>query len=503
MNQIKTGAIISYAALFLNIVIGLLYTPWMINTIGKADYGLYTLAMSVISLFVFDFGLGSAITRFVSKYLAENRPDKIDGLLGLVFKLYLIGDIIILSSLAIIYVFLPSLYQGLSPDDMDKFKIVYIIASLFCVISFPFIPLNGIITAYEKFIQLKSCDLLHKVIIVVLMTTCLLMGGGLYALVIVNSIAGIVIIIMKLAILGKTKIMSIRWTYWDKTLLKSILFFSIWITVIQLAQRCIFNIAPSILAIYASSATISILGIAITLEGYTFSFANAINGMFLPRVSRMVTNDNREEILSLMTRIGRIQIYIIGLICVGFICVGQEFITVWLGESYKEVYTCALLIILPSFFQLPQEIGNTTVVAEGKVKLQAFANIIMAGVNLALAFPMTKYYGVSGLCTSIMIAYIVRTVAMDIIFFKVLHINIFTFFKNSYIKILPAIMISIAVTLLAKHFVTIDNWIGFLCKSIICVLVYLSCIWFLAFNKDEKSLIIKSMKQIILWKHTS
>mgnify|MGYP001540049099 CR=1 FL=1 len=73
MNQIKTGAIISYVALFLNIVIGLLYTPWMINTIGKADYGLYTLAMSVISLFVFDFGLGSAITRFVSKYLAENR----------------------------------------------------------------------------------------------------------------------------------------------------------------------------------------------------------------------------------------------------------------------------------------------------------------------------------------------------------------------------------------------------------------------------------------------
>ena len=42
MNQIKTGAIISYVALFLNIVIGLLYTPWMINTIGKADYGLYT-----------------------------------------------------------------------------------------------------------------------------------------------------------------------------------------------------------------------------------------------------------------------------------------------------------------------------------------------------------------------------------------------------------------------------------------------------------------------------
>ena len=35
----------------------LLYTPWMIHSIGRENFGLYTLAMSVISLFVFDFGL--------------------------------------------------------------------------------------------------------------------------------------------------------------------------------------------------------------------------------------------------------------------------------------------------------------------------------------------------------------------------------------------------------------------------------------------------------------
>ena len=84
MSQIKAGAAISYLALFLNIAIGLLYTPWMIRSIGKADYGLYTLAMSVIQLFVFDFGLGSAVTRYISKFLAEGRQDKVDQLLSVV-----------------------------------------------------------------------------------------------------------------------------------------------------------------------------------------------------------------------------------------------------------------------------------------------------------------------------------------------------------------------------------------------------------------------------------
>ena len=68
MNQLKVGAAISYMALGINILTGLFYTPWMIHTIGKANFGLYTLALSVISLFVFDFGLSSAVTRFIAKY---------------------------------------------------------------------------------------------------------------------------------------------------------------------------------------------------------------------------------------------------------------------------------------------------------------------------------------------------------------------------------------------------------------------------------------------------
>lgn len=68
------------------------------------------------------------------------------------------------------------MYQGLTSSELESFKIVYLIAALFSVISFPFIPLNGIIVSYEKFIQLKSCDLIHRLIVVALMTGCLLIG---------------------------------------------------------------------------------------------------------------------------------------------------------------------------------------------------------------------------------------------------------------------------------------------------------------------------------------
>lgn len=497
MNQIKTGAIISYISLFVNIITGLVYTPWVINSIGKESYGLYSLAMSVITLFVFDFGLGSAIQRYVSKYLSEGRQDLVDKLLGLVFKIYLIGDVIVLASLTIIYFFIPSIYQGLTADELGDFKIVYLIAALFCVISFPFIPLNGIISSYEKFIQLKSCDLIHRIIVVVLMTSCLLLGGGLFALVIVNSIAGITIIVLKLAILGKSRLRAIQFRYWDKSLLRAVFSFSVWVTVIQLAQRCMFNLAPSILAAYANSASVTILGIAITLEGFTYSFATALNGMFLPRVSRLLTGGKREEILSLMIRVGRIQIYVIGLICVGFICTGREFIQVWLGDGFSEVYICALFIILPSFLQLPQEIGCTTIIAEGKVKKQAYAFLAMAAVNLILAFPLSKFYGVKGLCISIMISYLVRTVLLDAFFYRELKINVFVFFRDSFLKIVPSLIIATLCTFLLISFIPFGGWGGFVLKAMFCLAVYALSVFILPMNQEEKELIIGPLKRLI------
>ena len=155
-NQLKIGAIISYIGLAINIIVGLIYTPWMINTIGKADYGLYTLALSVISLFVFDFGIGQAVTRFIAKYLAEGDLEKANNCLGLVYKLYLYIDIFIFLLLAGIYFFIPDIYKELSSDEVEKFKMIYIAVAFFSVLSFPFIPVNGVLTANEKFIQLKA-----------------------------------------------------------------------------------------------------------------------------------------------------------------------------------------------------------------------------------------------------------------------------------------------------------------------------------------------------------
>lgn len=424
-RQIKLGAVISYLSLFINIIIGLLYTPWMIKSIGKADFGLYTLAMSVISIFVFDLGLGRAVTTFIANYLSKGLYNSINCFLGIIYKLYLSIDIIIILILSSLYFFIPDLYKGLSPEEIEKFKIIYILASCFCVFSFPFIPLTGILSAYEKFIQLKFCELFDKILRVITMTVCLIFGYGLYALVLVNVVVGIITILLKLFFVKRNTDIKIVWKFWERAEFKKIFNFSLWVTIIALAQRCIFNFAPTILGIVSNSKDIAVMGVAISLEGFIFMFANALNGLFLPKVSRLVSEKKRDEISALMVKVGRIQVLIIGLLLIGFIALGESFILLWVGRDYASVYLCTILLIIPSFLHLPQEIAVTEMVVTNKVKYQAYVFVGMALLNLILAFPLSMQYGVLGMCISICIAYLARTLGLNYIFYKKMNLDMF------------------------------------------------------------------------------
>jgi len=70
-SQIKSGIVLSYVYMAITMVIGLLYTPVMLDLLGQSEYGLYTLATSVIGYLSFlNLGLESALVKYTAKYIA-------------------------------------------------------------------------------------------------------------------------------------------------------------------------------------------------------------------------------------------------------------------------------------------------------------------------------------------------------------------------------------------------------------------------------------------------
>lgn len=494
-RQIKAGAVLGYITIGINLMAGLIYTPWMIRSLGQDNYGLYTLSVSLIGILVMDFGLGAAVTRFLSLYNAENDEEAVNNLLGIIYKLFILLDIIIAIVLTVAYFQIGAIYRELTPQEINKLKVIFIISSAYSVITFPFGTLNGILTSYEKFVQLKTCELFYKIINMSFIIAALSLGYGLYTLVFFNAVTGIINVLVKVYFVKKTTKIKVNFRYKGGKTKAEIFRFSLWSTVINIAQRFIYNIIPSILGIYCGAISISVFGASATIEGIVFTFAASINGLFLPRVSRIMGKEHREEnLLELMVKVGRIQLFLIGLIYIGFLAVGRDFIALWLGDGFQKAYVCILLLILPSILELPQHIAGLTVIAAGMVKLQSGVYVLMAVINVLLSVFLTRKFQEVGAAVSVCCAYLFRTAAMNVIYHRKLQINVFRFFRECFVKMGGCLLISLIAAILIANLPG-GSIIWFLSKGTAIVMIYLALFWKSGLNSYEKELLLSVVKK--------
>ena len=497
-KQIKIGAVISYVSIIVNLLAGLFFTPWMIKKIGQNQYGIYTLANSLITLFLVDFGLSSATARYISRYHAAGDKEAVDNFTGVVYKFYGIIDAVIFAVLTVLYFFLPRIYAGLTPQEMEQFKAVYIIAASFNVINLPFLTLNGILIAYEKFIQLKAADLIYRLLMVSLTIAALTMGMGLYALVSVNALSGLIVVLYKYAVVKTSAKVKANFRYKNRKLFKEIFFFSLWVTVATLAQRLIFNITPSVLGIVAASGAIAVFGVVTTVEGYFYTFSTAIGGMFMPRITRACLDGEEnaaERLTPLMINVGRFQFALNGLLVLGFALLGRHFIVLWMGAEYADAYVGILLVTAPGLFYNSLEVANTYMVVKNKVNIQAWIAVACGAVNVALSFVLSKFFGAVGACVSICVAYTLRAVLYHAVHGKILGFNIWEFIKKCYLRMLPAFAVTGVSGILLNCFWADAGWLVLFAKIICVSAVY--CLSAAAFclSKEERRFIWNKLRR--------
>lgn len=489
-TQIRLGVLMSYAAIIFNIVAGLIYTPWMIKQIGISDFGLFVLVGSFLSYFVMDFGLGSAIARFIAKYRAEGLDEAVSELLGLTIKIYILIDFLLLLILVALYFFIENIFVKLSLEEVEKFKVIFCIAGLYSVISFPFMSQNSVLIAYEHFFVLKFCDLLNKIFTVSLMVVALMAGYKLYALVAVNAAVGLIIIIIKYSYLSKKIPLKVNYIYFDFNVLKELVMFSGWVTLVGIAQRLLITITPTILGIFSGPAEIAVFSIGLTIEAYTWMLATALGGLFLPKVTHLIANGNREEVGALMVKIGRLQLFIIGIVVIGFITLGKEFIFLWVGEDFKNSYLVALLLIVPKLITSPQEIAYTLLSVENKIKYWAMLFLCASVLSICISVLLSPKYGAIGSSLGIFIAlFLCHIVGMNIVFVRVLRLDIKYFFKQCHMKFLLPFLLIILIGYFINIYIEASSIITFLPKAMLLFIIYVTILWFSAFNVYEKALI--------------
>lgn len=491
-KNILIGTVIGYVNLFLSIASGLVFTPWIISAFSKSSYGLYTLSNSLIALFVFDFGLSVTTNAFLSKLRAHGDSSGVESFLSITYKLYLLIDLIMLVMFVSSYFLIDHIYVGLTIEERAEFKTIFLISACFSLFSFPTTSFNGILQSYEEFIALKIIELLNKVLYIVLTSLVILLKLNIAYLVIANCISGFICILIKYLIIRfKCKLKTRLFCKSDNKMVGVILKYSLWSAINALSARLIFNVMPSILGIVSNSENVTLFSVGASIEGYVYSFGSIMGGFFLPKLTRMrENNEPQENIDKLAVLVGKFQLFLIGLIYIGFITSGKDFILWWMkgDTSFTTSYFGIVLIVFSQIIFVPQLIFYTELFIGKNIKYLALVSITKAGINLGLSFLLGYFFGALGAFISVMVSRLFEVFMQNVLYRKKLGANLLYFFKKTYLPFILTFAVSIGGGFLISYLIgSIGSYgLRFLIIGSSVAFMYLLLSFLLSFKKEEK-----------------
>ena len=500
MNQLKAGAALNYTVIGLNILVGLLYTPFLLRILGQSDYGIYSLVASVISyLTVLDLGFSNAIIRYTAKFRAEGKIREQYELFGMFLILYtVIGGIAMVLGYGL-YTHVDAWFGNtMTVEELDKTRTMLLLLIFNLSFTFPMSVFGAIIQAYERFVFPKVIHILRILLNTGIMILLLEMGYRVIAMVVLQTIFNFLTLVSnyyycKYKLHIKIWFRKFRWGF-----LKEVSVYSFWIFLSVIMDRIYWNTGQFVLAVYDNTATVAVFAVAIQLSIMYMSFSTSISGVFLPKVTGMVTcNDNRKEISSLFIRTGRIQYIVMAFILSGFVVFGHDFIRLWAGEAYEDAYFMALLFFIALTVPMIQNLGVTILQARNQMKFRALSYLGIGVFSFLFQLLLSKHYGAIGCTWSIIGALLVgQGVVMNLYYHFRQGLDIIAFWKEiAKMSVVPVLMCVMAKWLLEYY--PLDSWKSLGTGIVVFVAVYVPLYFRFTMNQYESNLFMAPVRRLM------
>ncbi|MDO6759421.1 oligosaccharide flippase family protein [Tamlana sp. 2_MG-2023] len=503
MSQLKKGAALNYIIIFLTNVVGLFLTPFILNQIGKVEYGIYTTIGALIgTISILDLGLNNTIVRFVAKYRAEKNKKDEENFLAITMIIYGVLSLIIVIVGVTFYRYIDTYFTKMTLDEIDIAKTIFILLIFNLAISLPGGTFPGICYGYESFVFPKKLQIIRYILRSATVVGILLFGGKAIAIVIIDTTFNIVFIcvnayyvFVKLKVRFKLHEFSIKY-------LKEIFSYSIWIFIFSFVAIIQWKVGHWILGRISVPEVLTIYGIGIMLGSYYGAFSSAISSVFLPRATKMtVDNASGEELTSMMIKIARISFIVLMYIFGAFALFGYQFVELWVGnelgpEGSHEVWLIALLIMVAYTLPLIQGFGTSILEAKGKLAFKAIISLTFLVLGATLGAFLAKPYGALGLISGSLSGWIIAQNIMNFYYNNVIGLNIIRFFKELLSKTILTLAL-ISIIGVAVRYIPGNGWFNFLAKAICYTVTYAFLIYNLGMIPFEKELFKESLNPIL------
>ena len=498
-KRIAKNTLLLYIRLLITMLVGLITSRIVLQTLGVEDYGIYNVVGGVVVVFSFISGsMAASSQRFITCALGRGDSKYLNVVFSTCVLIFvLIAVLIVLLSETIGLWFLATKMQ-IPAERMEAAMWVYQFSILATLAGIMRIPYNAVIIAYERmsiFAYLSILEAVLNLSMVLLLTFLSLDKLILYSILIA---AVQIVICFCYYIYCKIHLKDVTFKFvLDGNLFKEMFGFSGWVMTGSFAVICYTQGLNILLNMFFGPAVNAARGVAVQVQTVVRSFCANFQTAVNPQITKSYVQSDMIHLYELIVLSSKFSFFLILTLSLPIMLETTFVLKCWLGIIPEHTETFIRLILLTSMIVTLSNPLIIALQATGKIrKFQILESSVLLCIPV-FSYVLLKFTDtppeivfVVHFCFELLAQYVRVKIILPYIKMK----NVDYLVKIIY-PILWVLCISPVMPLLIC-ILQDDGIVSFITTSIASLLSSILTIYFLGCTKNEKYMIRKSLYTI-------
>ncbi len=505
-RQIIKNVSSNWVSLGINVVVGLLLSPFILHRLGDTAFGLWVLIFSITGYYgMFDLGIRSSVVRYVSKFTATGDREELAKLINTSLFTYSCIGVVSMLVTVLVASHIERMFH-IPTEFLPTARRLLLMVGASMAIGFPAGVFGGFLVGLQKFYVLSWTNVVSTLLRAALIVTALIHGYRLLTVALITITLPLLASIMNGIFALRLCPVPFGAKYVDRATFRQIRSYSGVTFMIIVAGRLKFKTDELVIGTFLSAAAITYFNIGGRIVDYAGQVVTALSQVFVPMASQ---SDARSD----MTRLRKIFLVgnrVCGLtifpVCVILLILGKSVIEVWVGKKYVATsYPVLVIMILCSTLWWAQGASGRILFGMSKHGTWAVVTMIEGVANLILSIILVRPYGIIGDALGTAIPLTCSTLFfMPRHLCKKLDIPLVTYVRESYtLPFVLCLPLAAVLWLMQRWWFIPHRYLGLGLQLFIGVAVYgCGILWAAwtdnALSVDESSLHGKSPESVVV-----
>jgi O-antigen/teichoic acid export membrane protein len=404
-SRFRQSVTSSYLRIAAQAAVALVLTPVLVHGLGKTEYGIWTLVLSLaLYIELFEFGLGAATVKSVAEDEARGDRERTHRSIATTFWMLAVPGVAALVFGVVIAAVFPYLFD--IPADVEQAtRILVLLIATDLAISIPSDTFGNTLMALQRY------DLINVTLVVVMVAQAaawwivIALDGGLVAL-------GIVTVVLSLGgqlsrfllvrrILGGVDL-SPRLI--DRERVRPLAGLSVWYALAELSTLVIARLDVVVVGLVVGVPEAAVYAVGQKLALLARQAIDPIVLTFFPHSSALVALREGATLRTSILTGTRVSLAVAGPLTITLCLLAKPLLIVWVGEDFADGALVVVYLAAASAVSSLTRTGFEMLQGAGIARPAALVSLAEAVLNLTLSIVLGRTMGIEGVALATLIA---------------------------------------------------------------------------------------------------